>query len=767
MLEKMFDTYIVNRVRRGKVIRSIRLFNKIAVIFVTSVAVGSPRKPAIDWKDYLGGPDSSHYSPLRQITKSNISRLEVAWSYAAGDGNYTFSPLVADNIVYVAARHGSLVALDASSGRELWVHPFAAAGGRGGVGGQRGLNYWESKDRSDRRILVTTGGYLYAIDAITGRDVQSFADHGRLDLRIGIDRASRALASRTPGRTFENLIILGSATGEGYLPPPGDIRAFDVRTGKLVWVFHTIPRPGEMGYDTWPKDAYKYMGGVDVWGEMTVDEKRGIVYLPTASAKYELYGADRPGNNLFADCLLALDARTGKYLWHFQTVHHDVWDYDPNQAPQLATVRHNGKKVDIVALPSKNGFLYVFDRVNGKPLWPIEERTVPQSDLPDEHTSPTQPIPTVVPPFARQSMTVADLYDGFMTPEEKKWWVQRLSKARSGLYTPPSQTETIQVPSVTGGASFFGSGADAAKGIVFVETRNLPSIVKIVPDGESTSENSGGLVPSGLAVKASGNDLGSLPARIGRSIYEQTCQICHGPDLKGDRGPAIDTAINRLGGEAVRGIIANGRGAMPPFPSIPTESLKDLIAFLSKPELAPIGSATPVNVRTEHLEPDYPDYLGSKPLRYRTGYGQEGYIMTPPWSTITAYDLNEGKIMWQTPYGDLPQAGPSTKLRGNVFPKSGFVVLASGLVVFVDNQAKLYAVDQLTGQVVFTRDVPNGAVGVPAVYEVNGREYILFALTAGPAFPKGARMAVGGFSPVPGPKSYVAFALPLSRTQRK
>src|SRR6185369_2323193 len=355
-----------------------------------------------------------------------------------------------------AAKQGSLVAIDATTGKELWVYKFATGGRFSGIAGQRGANYWESKDRSDRRILVTSSGMLHAIDARTGKLVDSFADHGKLDLKIGLDRATRPLSSRTPGRVFENIIILGSATGEGYLAPPGDIRAFDVVTGKLLWVFHTIPRPGEFGYDSWPKDAYKYMGGVDVWGEITVDPKRGIAYFPVASAKYELYGGDRKGNNLYADSLLALDARTGKYLWHFQTVHHDIWDYDPTAAPQLVSVKHEGKILDVVALASKNGFLYVFDRVTGRPLWPIEERPVPKSEVPGEWTSPTQPFPTMPPPFARQRMTKEDLYAGFMTPEEKAHWEDRFASAQNGLYTPPAlDRETIQLPSVNGGAFFF------------------------------------------------------------------------------------------------------------------------------------------------------------------------------------------------------------------------------------------------------------------------------------------------------------------------
>jgi quinoprotein glucose dehydrogenase len=745
-----------------------RIIRGIAGISLAAIYVGA-QQVSTGWTDYLGGPDSSHFSPLKQVTPANVSKLDVAWSFPAGDGNYTFSPLVVDNVAYVAADGGSLVALDATTGKQMWSHPFDRGGVKASIGGQRGLNYWESNDRSERRLFVTTSGFLYSIDALSGKEIDSFADHGRLDLKTGIDRTPVSLGSRTPGRTFGNLIILGSFPGEGYLAPPGDIRAFDLHTGKLAWIFHTIPRPGEPGYDTWPKDGYKYLGGVDVWGEFTVDEKRGIVYFPVSSAKYELYGGDRHGNNLYADSLLALDARTGKYLWHFQTVHHDIWDFDPNQAPQLATVRHDGKMVDIVALGSKNGFLYVFDRVTGKPLWPIVEKPVPQTDLPGEQTSPTQPFPTVVPPFARQDMTVDDLYTGFMTPDEVTWWKERLSKAKHGLYTPPSDKyETIQIPSVTGGAAFFGSGADAAKGMVFIESRNLPSILKMVPSGQSTSANNGGLIPSRLSPpppRPEGGPPGmrnpaAMQARLGRTVYEQNCQVCHGTDLKGDRGPAIDTAVSRLGADSVSSIIAHGRGAMPALPTVPAPAVTAVIAFMKQPELAPPGTGVGGSAFTERMEPDYPAELEPKPQRYKTGYGQEGYVVKPPWSTITAYDLNTGKIAWQTPYGDEPQAGPTDTLRGNTFPKSGFVVLASGLVVFVDNQGVLYALDEKTGKVVFSKRAPNGAVGVPAVYEAGGREYILFALNAGPAFSQGLRMALGGTNPPAGTRSYVAFALP-------
>ena len=730
------------------------------------------QKAATGWKEYLGGPDSSHYSPLKQINASNVNKIEVAWSYPAPDGSSSFCPLVVDNIAYISAKGGALVALDATTGKELWVHPFGTGGGgRGGIAGQRGANYWESKDRKDRRIFVTTGGYLHAIDALTGKAVDSFADHGKLDLKIGIDRAPIPLVSRTPGRIFENLIILGSFPGEGYLAPPGDLRAFDVRTGKLAWVFHTIPRPGELGYDTWPKDAYKYMGGVDVWGEITVDEKRGIAYFPTSSAKYELYGGDRPGANLFADCLLALDARTGKYLWHFQAVHHDLWDYDPAAAPQLATVKHDGKTVDIVALAPKTGFLYVFDRVTGKPLWPIEERPVPKSEVPGEWTSPTQPFPTMPPPFARQTFTRKDLYFGFMTPEEKAHWEERFDNAQNkGLYTPPGLTDTISIPGVNGGPFHWNTGADGANGIVFVQSKDFPSILKMVKVGESMAANSGGTIPSRLQ-PGGGRGRGGvggfgaaggppMALRFGRTVYEGSCQPCHGPDLKGDRGPAVADSVKRLGSDVVLNIVKNGKGAMPGFPTMNATAMANVVEFLEKSEQAPPGTGVAGNMLMERMEPGYPEGVTTPPARYKTGYGQEGYIITPPWSTITAYDLNTGEIMWQTPYGDTPQAGPSDKLRGNVTPRSGFVVTAGGLVLFADNQSKLYALDKNTGKVVYSRDVPNSAVGVPAVYEVNGREYILFALIGGPGFPAGARMPPGGVNPPAGERQFVAFALP-------
>ncbi len=355
------------------------------------------------WNQYLGGADSSQYSSLSQINKSNVKQLAVAWSYATGDNlTYLFNPFVVDGVIYVQAKNNSLVALDAVTGRELWVHAFQ------GPVTTRGMNYWESKDRADRRLFTINGGFLTAIDARTGQTVTSFGDNGRTDLRTGLDRDLTnipPIQTNNPGRIFEDILIMPlMRSGADYSYVPGDIHAYNVRTGKLLWQFHTVPRPGEFGYETWPKDFWMRSGGGINWNELTIDEKRGIAYIPTGTGKWDHYGADRMGQNLFANSIIALDARTGKRLWHFQTVHHDLWDYDLPAGPKLLTVKHDGKNVDVVIQPTKHGFLFVLDRVTGQPLWPIEERAVPKSDVPGEQAWPTQPFPTKPPPFARQAL---------------------------------------------------------------------------------------------------------------------------------------------------------------------------------------------------------------------------------------------------------------------------------------------------------------------------------------------------------------------------
>ena len=363
-----------------------------ALAACVAAVVTTPAQSSTDkwWTGYGGGPDNSRYFPSKQITRGNVSRLQVAWTYPFGDTGS--GPIVVRGVIYGRGRNGSLIALDAATGKERWV--------RENMTGMtsRGMNYWESADGRDQRLIFAMNSLLQEVDAKTGKSVMSFGTNGAVDLRVGLDgrdpESVGNIQSSIPGEVFGNLVIVGSATGEGYMSPPGDIRAYDVVTGRLVWTFHTVPRPGEFGYDTWPKDAWKYIGGVNNWAEMTVDTRRGIVYIPLGSPTYDFYGADRAGSNLFGTSMVALDARTGQRRWHFQFVHHDLWDLDPSAAPQLTTIRHNGRTRDVVVASAKTPWLYVFDRETGEPIWPIEERPVPKSDMPGEHSWPTQPYPT-------------------------------------------------------------------------------------------------------------------------------------------------------------------------------------------------------------------------------------------------------------------------------------------------------------------------------------------------------------------------------------
>ena len=394
----------------------------------------------------------------------------MAWTYPHGDTGSI--PIVVRGMVYGRGRNGSLVAVDAASGKELWV--------RENMTGMtsRGINYWESADGRDQRLIFSMNSLLQQVDAKTGKSIMSFGTNGVVDLRVGIDgrdpETLGAIQSNTPGGVFENLIILGSAPGEDYMSAPGDIRAYDILTGKLVWTFHTVPRPGEFGYDTWPKDAWKYIGGVNNWGETTIDVRRGIVFLPLGSPTYDFYGADRHGANLFGASIVALDARSGKRLWHFQLVHHDLWDLDPSAAPQLTTIRHQGRNRDVVVVTNKTGWLYVFDRVTGQPIWPIEERPVPKSEMEGEASWPTQPHPTNPPQYVKHTFGVEDI-SPYLSPEEADAIKKRLLAAKNGgIFTPIGLTDTVWVPASNGGTIFSGTAADPRAGFVYLVAHENP-----------------------------------------------------------------------------------------------------------------------------------------------------------------------------------------------------------------------------------------------------------------------------------------------------
>jgi glucose dehydrogenase len=621
----------------------------VAAAFFACLMSGSEARPAkqthATWSDYGGAADSAQYSSLRQIDRSNVKKLRVAWTYRTGDGKkYDFNPLIAGNLMFVLAKNNSIVALDAATGQEVWVHE---TGAKTTLMMHRGINYWQSEDGSDRRLLFSSSNKLQAIDARTGKTIQQFGKDGCVDLREGLGRPPESLTfvqSTTPGKVFGNLLILGSATNQEYQSAPGDVRAYDVRTGRLVWTFHTIPHAGEFGYDTWPKDAWKTVGGANAWSELSLDEKRGIVYIPTASPKYNFYGADRKGANLFGDSLLALDARTGKRLWHFQMVHHDIWDYDNATAPKLLTVRHNGKMVDVVAQVGKEGFVWVFNRVTGEPLWPIEERPVPPSDMPGESAWPTQPFPSKPPAFARQAFTEKDLSPFIKDPAERARFQEEIRNARNeGMFTPPGIRNTVEMPGNNGGANFGGAAIDPSNGTLFVVSKDLPAMLKLE-----------------LA----------KPPRPGAS----------GPEYK------------------------SGFGFM----------------------FASSGLAA----------------------------------IAPPWTSLTAYDLNQGTIKWKIPLGEVPElAAQGFEDTGSHFPKVGPVVTAGGLLFAGTRDRKIRALDSKTGKVLWEAQLDAAIEGMPAVYEMGGREYVVVCAAAqATTYTHSVPGHPASQAPING--AYVAFALP-------
>lgn len=517
--------------------------------------------------------------------------------------------------MYLVA-HGGVTALEASSGEQIWHQPNSASAS------VRGMSYWQAEEESsadsralpESRILVVRDEYLLALSARTGESISSFGTGGRIDLRRGLDRdphTIKRIATMTPGRIYKNLIIMGSAVGDDtYAGAPGDIRAYDVLSGELIWRFHTIPRPGEHGYDTWPEGAWQTAGAANAWTAMTVDEQRGIVYAPTGAPSYHFYGGNREGDNLFANTLLALDASTGKRLWHFQATHHDIWDYDLAMSPKLLTVQKDEQKRAAIALATKQGLMFVFDRVTGEPIYPIEERPVPRSDVPGEKASPTQPYAVGLPPFARQTLQAEEL-SPFADEEAAAVLAQRIRHARNeGLYTPPSFDGSVSAPGSRGGAQHGNGAVITEEGVFYLAVIESPTIPKLE-----------------LKPVTATDDFVSASAK---ASYDRLCAACHGVGGEGQMPlfPRLVGVGQRLSLAEFRDLLHQGRGRMEAFPQLQEVTIARLWAFMDSLDGLSADAVAPLP--SDRMGAD----IQTATHRFRSGYhhffAESGLLGPPP-----------------------------------------------------------------------------------------------------------------------------------------
>ncbi len=686
----------------------------------------------VDWPVYLGDKASSQYSELTQINRDNVDQLEVAWRYDSGDAwdpkfsQIQTNPLIIDGVLYGLSARLNLFALDAKTGMQLWRFDPAKTGTaleEGSVtqslGVSRGMSYWASGD--DRRIFIGVGEKLHAINADTGELITSFGTDGYVDLREGLDRdlTNVFIAVTTPGVVYNDLLIQGMRVGEGPSSAPGHVRAYDVRNGEIVWTFHTIPKPGEYGYDTWPAEAYKKIGGANNWAGMSLDEERGIVYVPTGSAAFDFWGGDRLGQNLFANTLLALGAATGERIWHFQTVHHDIWDRDLPAPPALVTLNHKGKRVDAVAQTTKSGWVYVFDRVTGEPLFPIEERPVPASNLKGEEAWPTQPFPVKPAPFARQELTQENIR------KDDPAFLERLNQVQSGgQFTPFGTQGTVIFPGFDGGAEW-GGAAVTPEGIMYVNSNEMPWIAKLNPVQPNAKITSG------------------------EDVYQLHCASCHGPDRLGgpqQAYPVLDLVGERMTKAQAETVIHQGRGFMPAFADLNKPEMDALMAFLWNEDDQSVAPTAQEPVKEALSEDDTVPYTFDGYHRFVDEDGNPA--VEPPWGTLNALDLNTGEYLWQVPFGDLPNSA----LGGGKTPTGaenygGPVVTASGLVFIAATKDEMFrAFDAKTGEILWQTKLPAGGYATPSVYSVDGTQYVVIA-------------AGGGKMGTPSGDSYIAFAL--------
>jgi quinoprotein glucose dehydrogenase len=719
--------------------KALRIWTSAAAVAALPGAVARAQTAeSRDWPVFNGDANGDHYSPLALINRQNVSGLRVAWKFDTGEeGGLETNPLVIGGVVYANTPSRKVVALDAVSGKLLWKFDSGVPG----VGPVRGAAYWT--DGFQRRIFSGVNNFLYALDARDGKPVPEFGEGGRIDLRkdLGRDYRLQSITMTSPGVIYRDLIIVGAMEPEDHPAPPGDIRAYDVRTGALRWIFHTIPHPGEFGYATWPAGAWETAGAANPWAGMVVDPVRGILYAPTGSAVTDWYGADRLGDDLFANTLLALDAATGKRIWHFQGVRHDLWDRDFPAPPALFTVTSGGRRVDALAQTTKSGYVFLFDRTTGAPLFPIKESSYPASTVPGEVTAATQPLPTIPLPFARQGVTEAMLTT--RTPDAHAAVLKEFrtfSGGDGGQFAPPRLDKlTAALPGANGGGEWGGPAVDPTTGVLYVNANETPRVYGLM--------------------------LPRKPASAGERVYQQRCSGCHGltgagappeiPPLVGANHPMTD--------QQIEAIVHQGKGRMPPFNDITATQLRILLRYL-KTMPAQNAAAAAGRMAASSAESGDPEPNPTAGSKYKSNKGwftdPDGYpAIVPPWGTLSAIDMNTGRYLWHIPLGYYPELAAKGLSNTGTLNYGGPLVTAGGIVFIAATafDCKIRAFDSRTGEQLWIGDLPLPGTATPATYAINGKQYVLIA-TGGEGGGSQFRGATGGV--------YVAFALPQTAQER-